>query len=156
MAVDARRLLFTPRQFRLSLLGLGALGYNTAVMKRRRALLWLFLAVGLANLIRAALAPQVIPALAGWSLALPLYWLAALYLVWGVVFVGAAFAIGKATRQNQSWRGALPLALGYQLALWALALGAYRASYARSLWGRDLVLTAAFLAMVAFLARDEA
>lgn len=77
------------------------------------------------------------------------------YLGWGLLFVGAAFYVWRVARHRRGWRGALPLALAYQLTIWILALATYRASYARSLWGRDLVLTAAFLAAVAFLARGE-
>lgn len=99
--------------------------------------------------------PRVASALSGWPLALSVYWLAGFYFLWGLGFTGAAFAVVRSARRNSTRRWALPVALGYQLTLWALALGAYRASYARALWGRDLALTALFLAAVAFLARGK-
>lgn len=125
------------------------------MVKRRRVLLWLFLIAGVANLVRAALAPQVAPVLAEWSLASPLAWLSLFYLCWGLIFAGATIGVWGAARKNRNCRWALPLALGYQLTLWALALSTYRSAYARSLWGRDAMLTGIFLVGVAFLARSK-
>lgn len=130
--------------------------YNTPVVKRARTLMLLFLGVGIANLIRAAMAVHIAPVLEAWPVAFPLSGLAVFYLAWGVIFVGAAWHIWRGAREGATPRSAFPLALTYQLGLWGVALFAYRASYARSLWSRDLVLTVAFLASVAFLARGEA
>lgn len=130
--------------------------YNTSIVRRRRLLALFYGAIGGANLIRAALAPQVAPTLTDWSLSLPLKWLAAFYLAWGVAFVGAAFLVLRRARHDGQLRWVLPLAGSYQLALGVLALSAARASYARSLWARDLLLTGIFLGLTAFLARDKA
>jgi len=102
------------------------------------------------------MAPHVAPTLTNWSLSLSLKWLAAFYLAWGAAFVGAAFLVLWRARRDRQLRWVLPLAGSYQLALWVLALSTDRASYARSLWGRDLLLTGIFLGLTAFLAHDKA
>ncbi len=102
------------------------------------------------------MAPHVAPTLTGWSLSLSLKWLAVFYLAWGAAFVGAAFLVLWRARRDGQLRWVLPLAGSYQLALWVLALSTDRASYARLLWGRDLLLTGIFLGLTAFLTRDKA
>lgn len=154
MRHEDHELLFALLLFQTSLLESHALGYNTSVVKRRRALSWLFLFIGLANLVRAALAQQVAPALEEWSLTLPLTWLTVLYSFWGLGFCGASFALSGFGRHKDP-RWTLPFALAYELTLWALALSSYRAAYARALWGRDLLLTVLFLVTVAFLSRRK-
>jgi hypothetical protein len=128
------------------------LKYNTGV-KRRRILALLFFAVGAANLVRAAMGIHVAPTLASWMLSLSPYTAAAFYLVWGLAFTGATWATLKALPQGKPLRWALLLAAGYQVSLWILNLSTYRASYARSLWGRDLILSAVFLVVVALLVK---
>ncbi|MBN1921302.1 MAG: hypothetical protein JW892_08665 [Anaerolineae bacterium] len=126
-------------------------------MKRRRILALLFFAVGAANLVRAAMGVTIAPTLAAWTLSLSPYAAAAFYLVWGLAFTGATWATckatqpGKAALRYKALRWALPLAAGYQVSLWVLNLSTYRASYARSLWRRDLILSAVFLMAVALL-----
>lgn len=120
-------------------------------MKRQRALGLLFLFMGLANLARAALVPLVSPVLEGWPLSVSLPWLGGLYLVWGLAFTAAGWLTYKG--KTSVW--ALPLAVGYQGMMWAVRLLTYRAVYVRDLWARDLVLSALFLGLVAFLTRKR-
>ncbi len=121
--------------------------YNQSVKTARRGLSLLYLLVGLANLVRGGLAFYVQPALQDWPLALPLPLLGLGYIVAGALFTG----LGALLWRRSILRPVLPLALAYQLALWLLRLLADRSSYARALWGRDAVLTALFLALVAAL-----
>jgi len=114
------------------------------VLKRQRILALLFAAVGLANLLRAWLAFFVVPALADWSLALPLPLLGGFYLLWGLAFTGTAVLIWQGHRLQL----ALSLAVMYQAGVWALNLLGTRSVYHRSLWVRDLLLTGAFLGLV--------
>lgn len=116
-------------------------------MKRQRTLGLLFLSMGLANLVRAALVPLVLPVLEGWPLSVPLPWLGGLYLAWGLAFA----AVGLLIHKEKVRRWALPLAAVYQGAMWAVRLLTYRAVYARDLWARDLVLSGLFLGLVVFL-----
>jgi hypothetical protein len=109
----------------------------------------LFLVLGLANLARAALVPSVAAALQGWALAVPLPLLGWIYGAFGVAFTVLAVALFR----NRGVRWAFPLALGYQAVIWGLHL-AYRSAYARSLWVRDALLSALFLAAVGWLSRD--
>jgi len=97
----------------------------------------------------------IAPTLATWALSLSPYAAAAFYLVWGLAFMGATWVTLKAMQRRDSPRWALPFTAGYQLTLWVLNLSLYRSSYARSLWGRDLVLTAALLAAVAILNKND-
>jgi len=118
-------------------------------MKQRRRLLRLLLGViGVANLIRAGLALYVRPTLADWPLALPLTLLAGLYAAWGLTLTLAAWA----ARTPRGRRWALPLAVGYQVTMWALQLWGSRTAYARSLWPRNALFSALFLGAVAYLA----
>lgn len=116
-------------------------------MKRQRALGLLFLSIGLANLVRAALVPLVSPVLEGWPLSVSLPWLGGLYLVWGLIFAAA----GLLVRKEKVRRWALLLAAAYQCVMWIVRLLTYRATYARDLWVRDLALSGLFLGLVAFL-----
>jgi len=94
----------------------------------------------------------IAPTLATWTLSLSPYAATAFYLAWGLAFMAATWVTLKAMQRRDSLRWALPFTAGYQqITLWALNLSLYRSSYARSLWGRDLVLTAALLAAVAIL-----
>jgi len=117
------------------------------VVKRRRVLALLFLLIGVANLVRAFLTTRLLPVLEEWPSSIPLSVLGWGYLLCGVVFIGVSFTV--------VWKGttafALPLAIAYQVLLWSLHVLAYRATYARNLWARDLVLTLLFLGVVAFL-----
>ncbi len=70
--------------------------------------------------------------------------LGAFYLAWGIAFV--ALAVMTWRRRHRTW--ALPVALGYQASVWLLRLLAERSPYARSLWRRDLALSALFLLLV--------
>ena len=118
--------------------------YNSFVLKRQRILALLFVAVGLANLLRAGMAIFVAPTLADWSLALPLPLLGGFYLLWGLAFTGTAVVIWR----GRGLRLALPLAAAYQAGVWVLNLLGTRSAYHRSLWVRDLLLTGAFLGLV--------
>ncbi len=118
-------------------------------MERRRILAVLLLLLGLANLARAALVPNVAAALQGWVLSVPLPLLGWIYGVFGVAFTVLAVALFR----NRGVRWAFPLALSYQAVVWGLHL-VYRSAYARSLWVRDALLTALFLVAVWWLSRD--
>lgn len=113
---------------------------------RRYGLTLLFLLVGLANLARAVAGWYVLPVMADAPLSVPLPWLIGAYALWGVAFVGMA---------GFWWRSrggpALPLALAYQAFVWLLRLLGVQSSYTQSLWGRDLVLSVIFLALVGWL-----
>ncbi|HNT78309.1 MAG TPA: hypothetical protein PKH77_25135 [Anaerolineae bacterium] len=113
------------------------------------ALFWLLF--GIANLFRAGTAYRLIETLTAYPLAAPLPALIGFYTMWGAAFLfGAAW-----TWQRRMARRALPLALSYQAALWALRLSAYRADYARHLWGRDALLSGLFVLVVVWLAHEK-
>lgn len=120
------------------------------MLRRKRVLIWLFLLIGLSNLVRGTLAFLLRDALADWSLSLPLPLLGGLYLLFGLAFV--LMALLMRFGGGLSW--ALPLASVYQLALWVIRWLGYRSAYARSLWARDLLLTGLFLALVVILTRS--
>ncbi len=117
------------------------------MLKRQRILALLFVAMGLANLLRAWMAFAVTPALEGWNLSLPLPLWGAIYLLWGLAFTVLAVVIWR----GQGLRLALPLAAAYQAGVWVLNLLGTRSAYHRSLWMRDLLLTGAFLGLVMWL-----
>lgn len=115
-------------------------------MKHLRWVAGLLLLVGVANLVRAGMAAYSAPVLAEWSLTWPWWLFGGLYLLWGVSLSGLAIALWR----GQARRLGLPLAVAYQASLWLLHLLGDRSVYARSLWGRDLLLSALFLAVVAW------
>ncbi|MBN1261424.1 MAG: hypothetical protein JXB35_12170 [Anaerolineae bacterium] len=117
--------------------------------KRHRIVAGLFLLVGIANLVRGSLAFPVASVVEGWELSLSLTWLGVFYLVWGVVLAGLGIALWRKRWTRRRLKITLPIAVGYQGSLWIIRLLFYRASYAKSLWGRDLLLTLLFLALVA-------
>ncbi len=118
--------------------------------KKRRpwVLPLLFVAVGLANAVRAGMAWYVAPALMGQPLSVSLPLLGVFYGLWALLFVVA----GAALWGGRGLRLALPLAGAYQLALWALRLLAGRSGYLRAVWARDALLSLGFLALAAFFA----
>lgn len=107
----------------------------------------LFIAIGIANGLRAGMAVYVQPVLQDWTLSLPLPLLASVYGLFALLFttLGIAFLYGKRLPL------ALPLVLIYQATVWLLHLLGDRSSYARALWGRNALLTALFLLGVAWL-----
>jgi hypothetical protein len=127
-----------------------ALLYNAVVLKKWRviAIIIVWIAFGAANLLRAGMTVYIAPALAEYppSLSLPL--LGSVYGLWGIIFLVAAVIAWR----RKSTGGALGLALAYQAVLWTMNLLAYRSTYARSLWPRDLLLTLIFLGFVVLLA----
>ncbi len=118
-------------------------------MKRYRLLATLFLLLGLANLLRAGLVPEVLTVLEPEMLSLPLPLLGGLYGFFGLGFIVLAILswLGRA----RAW--AFEFALVYQLALWIIRFVGYRSPLAQSLWSRDLLLTVLFLVVVFFLTR---
>lgn len=118
--------------------------------QRRYGLALLFLLVGLANLARAVAGWYLLPVMDDAPLSVPLPLLIAAYTLWGAAFVGMA---GFWWQRSRLRRGgpALPLALAYQGFTWLLRLLGDRSAYARQLWGRDVVLTVIFLALVGWL-----
>ena len=121
------------------------------MFKQQRILVWFFLLVGLANLIRAYMAFYIAPALEGYALSVPLSALGGFYLGWGVLF--GVIAIFFWLRRALTW--AIPVAAIYQVMLWTFRIFAYRSDYARALWARDLVMAALFMAVVIVLSRDK-
>jgi hypothetical protein len=115
---------------------------------RVMAIVILWIVFGVANLLRAGITVYIAPALTEYPPAVPLPLLAGLYGLWGLIFLAAALLVWRRQRP----RGAFILALLYQAVLWLLNLVAYRSTYARSLWPRDLLLTLIFLGLVALLA----
>jgi hypothetical protein len=124
--------------------------YNASVFKRWRVLvisiIWVIF--GAANLLRAGMTIYIAPALAEYPPSLPLPLLGSVYGLWGMIFLVAAVM----TWRRKTTGGALGLALVYQAVLWTMNLVAYRSTYARSLWPRDLLLTLIFLGFVVLLA----
>ncbi len=117
------------------------------MFKARRLLAWLFLLIGVANLIRGVLAFSLVPVFAERELALPLPLLGGVYLLAGGAFLVVALLIFL----DRAWRTALPLVLVYESGMWAIALVGYRGSYIRGLWARDLLFTILLLGATAYL-----
>lgn len=118
-------------------------------MKRRPILAILFLLMGMANLLRATLVPEVQTVLDPEMLSLSLSFLGWLYGLFGVGFTVLAIL---------AWRGRamqliFPFAVVYQALLWTIRFIGYLSPYAQVLWARDLVLTVLFLLIVLVLAR---
>jgi len=113
-------------------------------------LLILHVVLGLANVIRGVLALQVGPVLASAAPSLDLSVLGGIYIGWGVVLLGIGIDCFKRTSVRSRWvlRGS---AAAYQLTAWIIRVVGDRSTYARSLWGRDLVLTLLFLGVVFIL-----
>jgi hypothetical protein len=108
-------------------------------------LLILYGIMGLANVIRGIDAWTLRTILTETSLSLPV--MGTLYLVLGLLFLAAGVVyFRKPDRRSRLLvRG---LAVGYQVVVWAIHLLGDRGAYARRLWGRNLVLSLAFLALV--------
>jgi len=110
-------------------------------------LLILHIVLGLANVTRGVLALKVGPVLAPAAPSFDLSVLGGIYIGWGVVLLGIGTGCFKRTSVRSRWvlRGS---AAAYQLTGWIIRLVGDRSTYARSLWGRDLVLTILFLGVV--------
>ncbi|MGC9469515.1 MAG: hypothetical protein ACP5HS_13045 [Anaerolineae bacterium] len=108
-------------------------------------LLILYVAIGLANVVRGVMAFVVAPILTDLSLPLPV--LGVVYLLYGVGFVSAGliFLMRTGPFARRLVQG---VALAYQLTFWLIRLLGVRSATARSLWPRDLFLTIAFLLVV--------
>lgn len=113
-------------------------------------LLTLYIVLGLANVTRGVLALKVGPVLAPAAPSLDLSVLGGIYIGWGVVLLGIGIGCLKGTSVRSRWvlRGS---AAAYQLTAWVIRLVGDRSTYARSLWGRELVLTILFLGVVCVL-----
>lgn len=118
-------------------------------MKRRRILAALFLLMGLANLLRATLVPEVQTVVVPEMLSVPLAMLGTLYGLFGLGFTVLAVLLWL----GRAGRWPLPFALAYQLVLWIVRFVGYCSPFARSLWARDLVLTVVFVFIVFILTR---
>jgi len=114
-------------------------------------LLTLYSVLGLANVTRGVFALKVGPVLAHAAPSLDLSVLGGIYLGWGVVLLAVGIGCFKRTSARSRWvlRGS---AVAYQLTAWIIHLVGDRSTYARGLWGRDLVLTLLFLGVVFVLA----
>ena len=113
-------------------------------------LLILYIVLGLANVTRGVLAFRVGPVLAPAAPSLDLSVLGGIYIGWGAVLLGIGIGCFKRTSVRSRWvlRGS---AVIYQLTVWIIYLVGDRSTYARGLWGRDLVLTILFLGVVCVL-----
>lgn len=110
-------------------------------------LLVFYILLGLANIARGVLAFRVGPVLAPAAPSLDLSLLGGIYIVWGVALLG----IGAGCARRRSSRARWTLfwaAVAYQLTGWIIRLVGDRSSYARSLWGRDLIVTLLFLGAI--------
>ena len=107
----------------------------------------LYIVLGLANVTRGVLALQVGPVLASAAPSLDLSVFGGIYFGWGVALLGVGIGCFKRTSVRSRWilRGS---AVAYQLTAWIIHLVGDRSTYARDLWGRDLVLTLLFLGVV--------
>jgi hypothetical protein len=116
-------------------------------------LLILYAGVGVTNVARGVLGFVVGPAVAAEAPALPI--VSAIYVAWGLVFLGVGVVyLVKATSFDS--RPVLGAAVLYQVTLWVIKLVGERASYARSLWPRDLLLMVVFVGAVLLLTRAAA
>ncbi len=113
-------------------------------------LLILYVVLGLANVTRGVLAFRVGEVLAPAAPSLDLSVLGGIYIGWGVVLLSVGIGCFRRTsmRSRRVLRGS---AAAYQVTAWIVRLMGDRSTYARSLWGRDLVLTILFLGVVLVL-----
>lgn len=119
----------------------------------------LYGALAVANVARGLLAIRIAPVFADQSLALPLPLLSIVYTAWGIAFAITLIYYrrrsvqgGKrARRPERARKVVLGVALGYQVTVWLIYLLGMRASYARSLWARNLLLSALFIVAVVLL-----
>ncbi|MGC9398659.1 MAG: hypothetical protein ACP5HM_05940 [Anaerolineae bacterium] len=120
-------------------------------MNRFRLLAVLFLLLGLANGVRAALAFRVQSTLRPETLSLPLPLLGGLYGFFALGFLGVTFFLwtGRTARIGRLF------AVTYQLTLWTIRLLGYHSPYHQALWARDLVFTALFLTAVWILTKSD-
>lgn len=105
-------------------------------------LLILYAGVGVTNVARGVLGFAVGPVIAGDVPYFP--WLSGIYVAWGFVLLGVSAVYLVRTGAFALWP-VLGTGTAYQATLWAIKLIAERASYARSLWLRDLLLTFIFI-----------
>jgi hypothetical protein len=105
----------------------------------------LYALMGLANLIRGVNAWMLATVLT--EIVLPLPLLGAVYLLFGMLFLVAGGLYFRKPERRARWlvRGT---ALGYQIIVWVVRLVGDRGVYTRRLWGRDLIFTVIFLALV--------
>ncbi len=116
-------------------------------MIKRWALSVLLCIKGLANLIRAGMSFKMDSLFTKLNLGMfPL--LGGFYAVLGIVFIGLAIMCWRRNRQCP----APFIVLGYEVSIWIVRILAFRSTYARSLWSRDVIFSLAFLGIVYFLA----
>jgi hypothetical protein len=108
-------------------------------------LLILYALMGLVNVVRGVDAWMFHVVLTETSLPLPL--LGTVYGILGLLFLMAGVLYFRRPDRRTRWL-ARGLALGYQVLVWVIRLLGDRGAYARRLWGRDLVFTLVFLAIV--------
>jgi hypothetical protein len=106
----------------------------------------LVLALGLANLARAALALRYASLLPDLPLTMPLAYLAATGGVWGLIFVGCAAGLARFRRWGR--RATLAAVTLYEVHVWVNHFLFDASDYARQTWPRDLLLTLLLLALV--------
>jgi hypothetical protein len=113
-------------------------------------LLVLYAGVGIVNVARGVLGFVVGPVIAAEVPYLVL--LSVINVAWGAAFLFVSVAhLVKADAFAP--RVVLRVAMLHQATVWVIKLAGERASYARSLWPRDLVLTIAFVGTVLLLVR---
>ena len=112
--------------------------------------------VGGANIARGLLALTIASVFADQSLALPLLFLGVVYVIWGVGFIVVLALCWRRPRLSARARKiALGVAPAYQATIWAIRLFGVRATQARRLWGRNLLLSAIFFSFVFVLTLKE-
>jgi hypothetical protein len=101
--------------------------------------------MALANAIRGAGAWALRFVVPETSLSLPV--IGTVYLVLGTLFMVAGIIYFR-TPVRRSRALARGLAVGYQIIVWAIHLLGDQSAYAQRLWGRHLILSLVFLALV--------
>ncbi len=114
---------------------------------RKHLRVWLFLAIGAANLWRGWMAFHLWPSLREWPMPVDLRVVGTLYLLWGLLFLGGAWLLRRDEGRSFAW----PLALAYEGFVWTLALLTESNRYQQQVRPRDVLLSVLFLAAVAFL-----
>ncbi len=122
--------------------------YNLCVSIKERILTWLFLLIGLVNILRAAMGLYLMPVLFNVPQSLSVVWWTGCYLVWGGVFIMTALR-RRWHIAPWAWR----LFLIYQGWSWCVSLLFDRSSYAYALWGRDVLFSVLSVLVVWVLTR---
>jgi len=113
-------------------------------------LLVLYALIGAGNLIRGVVAFRTAPVYALWPWSIDPTVLGIVYVLLGLVILAAGVTCFRLQSPWARWTIRVT-ALAYQVTIWVIRLLGDRATYARRLWPRDLVITLIFLAVVLLL-----